>query len=66
MRYHFRHLLTAALILFSISMVRADTVTYHLTTETSQTLESLGTKFIAGCVVLALGIVSAAFVSRKK
>ena len=66
MTYRFRHLLMAALIALSVATVRADLVTYHITAETSRTLESLGTKFITGCVVLALGIVAAAFISRKK
>jgi hypothetical protein len=55
----------AAFMLFG-SVARADLVTYNFTEVTSQTLRSLGTSFVSGCALLALGIVIAAFVSRKK
>ena len=66
MNYKSKHLLSAAFILVSAWTARADMVTYHVSPETSNTLENLGTKFLAGCTVLALGIVLAAFVSRRK
>ena len=64
MRYRFNSLLTIALLL--VSTAHAEMITHQLANETSETLESLGRKFIIGCAVLALGMIGSAFVSRKK
>jgi len=66
MSHRFKHLLTAAFITHFGSVARADMVTYNFTEVTSQTLRSLGTSFVVGCALLALGIVIAAVISRKK
>ena len=56
----------AALLPLCVSVAGAETITYHLTESTSQTLRSLGGHFVAGCGVLAGGFVIAAAISRKK
>jgi hypothetical protein len=66
MSHRFKHLLTAAFVTFFGSVARADMNTYNLTEGASQTLRSLGTSFVVGCALLALGIVIAAVISRKK
>jgi len=66
MSHRFKHVLTAASITFFGSVARADMITYNFTEVTSQTLRSLGTSFVVGCALLALGIVIAAVISRKK
>lgn len=66
MRYRFGPILMTATAPLFISTAHADIVTYHLTAETLRTLDSLGAKFITVCVVLAMGMVAAAFVARKK
>ena len=66
MSYRFKHPLIAAFVTLSGSVARADMITYNFTEVTSQTLRSLGTSFVVGCAVLALGIVIAAVISRKK
>jgi hypothetical protein len=66
MSHKIKQSLIAAVIFFSVAAARADVFTFHVTSETSATLESLGTKFVIGCVVLALGIIGAAVILRKK
>lgn len=66
MSHRFKHFLTAAFITLFGSVARADMITHIFTEGTSQTLRSLGTSFVAGCALLALGIVIAAVISRKK
>ena len=66
MNLKLKHSLIATLIFGFAAAAHADMVTFHVTAETQATLESLGTKFVIGCVALALGIVGAAIVSRKK
>lgn len=61
-----RFTLATAMIPISIGTAHADIVAYHLTAETSRTVESLGTKFIIGCTVLAVGIMAAAFIARPR
>jgi len=66
MSHRFKQLLIAAFIALFGSVARADMITYNLTEVTSQALRSLGTSFVVGCALLALGIVIAAVISRKK
>jgi hypothetical protein len=61
------HLLSVAIVFGMTTVARAELVTYDVTQDTAGTLESLGTKFVLGCAIIALGIVIAAFfVSRKR
>ena len=61
-------LLHAAILLLSLSAARAEvnTTTYHLTETTAQTLRSLGNSFVLGCTLLAIGLVAAAVVLKRK
>ena len=62
----FQYLLIAGFLALSGPAARADLVTYNITEVTSQTLRSLGTSFVVGCSVLALGLVIAAVIWKKK
>ena len=61
-------LLNVTFLLLSISAARAEvnTTTYHLTDTTAQTLRSLGNSFVLGCTLLAIGLVAAAVVLKRK
>lgn len=58
--------LILAASLAATSMASADLMVYEFGARTAQTLDSLGTKFVVGCVVLALGMVAAAALCKKK
>jgi hypothetical protein len=64
MKYRLRHLLIVGVIFFAAFRARAELVDFDY--DARSTLEHLGTKFIVGCAVIALGIVTAAIISRKK
>ena len=66
MNHRFKYLLTAAFIALLSSAARAEMTTFNLTDVTSQTVRGLGTSFVIGCGLLALGLVLAAFISKKK
>jgi hypothetical protein len=68
MNHRVKHILIAAIVLVTASIAHADliTYTYDMSSTTANTLESLGRKFVIGCTVLALGIVAATVISRKK
>ena len=53
-------------MIIPVSITRADLITYDITNSISRTAADLGTKFVIGCVVLALGIVIGAVILRKK
>ena len=59
-------LITAALIVASASIARADFVIHDLGSTAANTLTALGTDFVVGCAILAAGIVAAVFISKKK
>lgn len=65
MNHRVTRFLSGALILATAPAAHAELVTYDITQNTASTLESLGTKFVIGCTVLALGIAAAAFFSRR-
>jgi hypothetical protein len=64
MNHQAKRSLIAALIFASVSFARADIVTFDSSVVT--TLQTLGTDFIIGCTVLAVGIIVAVVISRKK
>ena len=66
MNHRIKHCLAVAFMMISVSLARADLITFEITASTSRALADLGTKVVISCVVLALGIVIAAVVSRKK
>jgi hypothetical protein len=67
MTNHFKNVLLASILLLgSTSIARAELVVYDLGNSAARTLQGLGTAFIMGCTVLAIGAIVAAFVSRKK
>ncbi len=61
-------MLVAALVFGGAALANAEInhYTYDMTRTTADTLESLGSKFVFGCVVLAVAIVAAAVIARKK
>ena len=64
MNHQAKRSLIAALVFASASFARADLVTFDSSVVT--TLHTLGTDFIIGCTVLAVGIIVAGVISRKK
>jgi hypothetical protein len=66
MNAFFRTLLCTALLLLFAAAAHGDVIIYDFTQRVVDTLGSLGTKFIFGCVVIASAIVLAAFIKRKK
>jgi hypothetical protein len=44
----------------------ADVITLHITNETAKTLTGMGASFVYGCVALALGVVIAFLIQRRK
>jgi len=57
---------TLLIILTSASFARADLVIHDLGSTAANTLTHLSKDFVIGCAILAVAIVAAAFVSRKK
>lgn len=68
MSHRVRHILIAAIVLVTDSTAQAELINYNydISSTTANTLESLGTKFVVGCTVLALAIIAAPIISRKK
>lgn len=64
MRQSYRNLLVPALLIVFTTVARADVIS--LTKSASDALENLGTKFVIGCALLALGMIGAAIALRKK
>ncbi|MGJ8651299.1 MAG: hypothetical protein ACSHX4_13145 [Opitutaceae bacterium] len=56
----------AALLLSTTSFAHADLIVYELGSTASKTLSGLGTSFVVGCSVVAVGLVVAAFLAKKK
>ena len=66
MKHKSKPLLITSLILASVSFARADIVIHDLGSTAANTLTALGTDFIIGCAILAAGVVSVVFISKKK
>jgi hypothetical protein len=66
MQHHFKRITIALLILASTCCVRAEIVVHELGSTAANTLHSLSRNVLIGCIVLAIGIVAAAFISKKK
>lgn len=60
----FKHWLIVAALLISVASARAEIV--YLGGDTLKVVENLGTKFIYGCALVALGVVCAALVLKKR
>lgn len=54
-----------ALLLTTLS-ARADLVVYDISQNVSRTVLGLGGRFVAGCAILAVGMVVAAIILRRK
>lgn len=59
-------LLIAALLTATASRARADVVIHDFGNNAAMTLRSLGTDFVYGCAVLAIGLVVSVFIYRRK
>lgn len=66
MNHQFKKLLVAALVFISASFARAEVVTYDLGVSAERTLQTLGTDFVIGCIALAVGMVIAVLISKRK
>lgn len=58
--------LILSILLASASLAYADLIVYDLGSAAARTLKGLGTNFVIGCVVLALGMVVAALICKRK
>ena len=56
----------AALLLSTTSFAHADLIVYELGSTASKTLSGLGTSFVLGCAILAVGLVASSFIAKKK
>lgn len=61
-----KQLVVATVLLLFAFAARANFMELQVVSDTRRTLEGLGNKFIVGCAVLAVGMVVAAFVRRKR
>ena len=61
-----KRIVIAALMLASACGARAEIVVHELGSTAANTLHSLSRNVLIGCIVLAIGIVAAAFISKKK
>ena len=59
-------LLIAALLMATASRARADVMLHDVGNNAAKTLSALGTDFVYGCAVLAIGLVVSVFLYRRK
>jgi hypothetical protein len=59
-------LITIATILASASLARADLIVHELGSTAANTLSQLSRNIMMGCAILAVAIVAAAFITKKK
>ncbi|MGJ8654787.1 MAG: hypothetical protein ACSHX8_16120 [Opitutaceae bacterium] len=56
----------AALLLSTTTLVHADIIVYELGSTAYKALSGLGTSFVIGCTVVAVGMVVSAIFTKKK
>ncbi len=61
-----RLLIAVGVVGFSTAVARAEIITYDISGTVANTLVRLGTQFVWGCAILAVGIVAAVIISKRK
>lgn len=59
-------ILIAALLMATASRARAEVIIHDIGNNAGKTLRDLGTDFVYGCAVLAIGLVVSVFLYRRK
>ena len=67
MRYELKRFLIAGVVaVVSTAIARAEIIIHDIGSTAANTLTKLGSQFVLGCAILAVGIVAAVFISKRK